>query len=75
MLVQFASLLLSFVFALTNTLNASISVDASFKFFCGFCICKFFKFLEASLQAIAGMLLEFNKVLPTHAGLYIPVYY
>jgi hypothetical protein len=41
--------------------------DASFKLFCGFCICKNFKFMEASLQAIAGMLLEFNKILPTHA--------
>ena len=40
--------------------------DASFKLFCGFCICKNFKVMEASLQAVAGMLLEFNKVLPTH---------
>ena len=40
--------------------------DASFKLFCGFCICKNFKLMEASLQAISGMLLEFNKLMPTH---------
>ena len=41
--------------------------NASFKLFCGFCICKNFKFMEASLQAVAGMLLEFQNILPTHA--------
>jgi hypothetical protein len=40
--------------------------NASFKLFYGFCICQNFKAMEASLQAIAGMLLEFNKILPTH---------
>ena len=40
--------------------------NASFKLFYGFCICKNFKAMDSSLQAVAGMLLEFNKVLPTH---------
>ena len=47
-------------------LRSTQRYDASFKLFCGFCICKNFQVMEASLHAIAGMLLEFNKVLPTH---------
>ena len=36
--------------------------DASFKLFYGFCICKTFKVLEATLHTIAGMLLGFQTL-------------
>ena len=41
--------------------------DSSFKLFYVFCICKNFKAFEATLHEVAGMLLEFHKILPNHS--------